>query len=379
MSLSFVAVDVETAAARWDSICSIALVRVVDSHIVDEFYTLINPECTFDPMNTHVNGIRPDMVIDAPTFGEIADTVQQFIGYSILVAHNISFDGSAITKSFTRYGLKFKCTETFCTLKFAQALKKQEYIFLGSLRLSDLCIHYNIPLDHHHNALEDARACAQLLLAMAKDVHATSFTDLFKISTDSSKYLSSKTKTPEYPFKTSPIDLWALGDDLRKKGRLAEAINLLNQSKAAGNDSPALYESLAKAYHKLKDYETEVTIIDEFLAGKTYGHDRKFIERKGKAVAALQVKIHAENKALERKRDQEAKAHKLKETPSDTKSPRTYSGRQILQLSRDGTLIKVHDTIAAAVRDTGISSKSIRDAANGIQKHAGGFCWKYAD
>lgn len=30
-----------------------------------------------------------------------------------------------------------------------------------------------------------------------------------------------------------------------------------------------------------------------------------------------------------------------------------------------------------AIDKTGINSKSIRDAANGKQKHAGGFVWRY--
>ena len=48
-------------------------------------------------------------------------------------------------------------------------------------------------------------------------------------------------------------------------------------------------------------------------------------------------------------------------------------------MTDDGDTIKEFKTIAAAVSETGISSKSIRDAANGIQKHAGGYCWKYKD
>lgn len=37
----------------------------------------------------------------------------------------------------------------------------------------------------------------------------------------------------------------------------------------------------------------------------------------------------------------------------------------------------MYDSIADAVRQTGINSKSIRDAANGKQKQAGGYKWKY--
>ena len=55
------------------------------------------------------------------------------------------------------------------------------------------------------------------------------------------------------------------------------------------------------------------------------------------------------------------------------------TGRAILQLTDDMTLIKRYDTIAQAVRETGVNSKSIRDAAKGVQKHAGGYVWKYAD
>ena len=48
-------------------------------------------------------------------------------------------------------------------------------------------------------------------------------------------------------------------------------------------------------------------------------------------------------------------------------------------MNDDGTIIKKYISIAEAVRQTGINSKSIRDAAKGVQKHAGGYCWKYDD
>lgn len=42
-------------------------------------------------------------------------------------------------------------------------------------------------------------------------------------------------------------------------------------------------------------------------------------------------------------------------------------------------IIEQYDSVAEAVRITGINSKSIRDAAKGVQKHAGFFVWRYAD
>ncbi|MBQ8616754.1 MAG: AAA family ATPase [Clostridia bacterium] len=53
------------------------------------------------------------------------------------------------------------------------------------------------------------------------------------------------------------------------------------------------------------------------------------------------------------------------------------NARAILQLTDAGKVIKEYPSVAAAVTATGINSKSIRDAAKGVQKHAGGYCWKY--
>lgn len=53
--------------------------------------------------------------------------------------------------------------------------------------------------------------------------------------------------------------------------------------------------------------------------------------------------------------------------------------RKIVQMDRDGHVIAAYNSIAEAVRLTGINSKSIRDAASGKQKHAGGYKWKYQD
>ena len=36
-------------------------------------------------------------------------------------------------------------------------------------------------------------------------------------------------------------------------------------------------------------------------------------------------------------------------------------------------------TASEASKAVGISPKSIRDAAKGVQKHAAGYCWKYKD
>lgn len=69
----------------------------------------------------------------------------------------------------------------------------------------------------------------------------------------------------------------------------------------------------------------------------------------------------------------EVKIAELKQEYSSGKA------RKVAQISEEGEVIVVYNSIAEAVRLTGVNSKSIRDAATGKQKHAGGFKWKYQD
>lgn len=45
----------------------------------------------------------------------------------------------------------------------------------------------------------------------------------------------------------------------------------------------------------------------------------------------------------------------------------------------DGTLVAHFDSISAASRETGINAKSIRETAKGLQKHAGGYLWRFCE
>lgn len=169
------------------------------------------------------------------------------------------------------------------------------------------------------------------------------------------------------------------GEEKRKEGQFEEAIRLFDLARYNGYDAPALYESYAKLYRQLKDYGNEIAIIEEFLSRKTYGKENEFKARLESALKLLFTKQEAERKAaqkaIEKENRQKERALKA-EQASLEKKPR---GRIMLQLDDEGTLIKEYESISAAVAETGINSKSIRDAANGVQKHAGGYCWRYKD
>lgn len=171
-----------------------------------------------------------------------------------------------------------------------------------------------------------------------------------------------------YPF-------WEKGDNLRKEGNVEDAIKLFDQARYNGYDAPVLYDSYAMAYHKLKDYANEIDILDEgIVRERKNGINVSRLEaRRDKAMQLLYKQQEAEKKKLEKEQIKNENIKIISETFTKT------TGRAILQLTDDMTLIKRYDTIAQAVRETGVNSKSIRDAAKGVQKHAGGYVWKYAD
>lgn len=57
----------------------------------------------------------------------------------------------------------------------------------------------------------------------------------------------------------------------------------------------------------------------------------------------------------------------------------TSGPKEIWQLSPEGEIIARYPSISDASRAVGINAKSIRQAANGIQNHAGGFYWQFVD
>lgn len=53
--------------------------------------------------------------------------------------------------------------------------------------------------------------------------------------------------------------------------------------------------------------------------------------------------------------------------------------RAIIKYNDEGQLLRVYCSVSDASADAGVAPKTIRDAASGKSKHAGGFCWIYAD
>jgi DNA polymerase III subunit epsilon len=162
---NFIAFDVETANRNRHSICSIGMIFVENGEIKDSLYQLINPEEHFDPMNIRIHHITPDDVKNAPTFDAFYRSIKNQINESVMVAHNIVFDGPALRNNLERYSVQPCTNSLLCTLQLSRKL------ILGqpSYSLKPLCQYLGIELENHHNALDDAKAFAEIMLRLAND------------------------------------------------------------------------------------------------------------------------------------------------------------------------------------------------------------------
>jgi DNA polymerase-3 subunit epsilon len=150
---SFTAIDFETANGKHWSICQVGLVRVENGAITDELSILVRPPDNFYwERFIDIHHITPEITRDAPTFDQIWHLVEPFIKDQTVVAHNgFSFDFDVLAKTLNYYGLPVPEYEKHCTYR----------IFRDNL--ASLCQKYSIDLNHHQ-ALSDARACANLFL-----------------------------------------------------------------------------------------------------------------------------------------------------------------------------------------------------------------------
>lgn len=155
---SFLALDFETSDYPSDSACSIGMVLVENGVISQEYTRLIRPPREIMRF-TDIHGIRWSDVKDQPNFGELwSEFLPFFEKADFIVAHNAPFDRGVLAGCCERYGITVPNKSFQCTVQVAR-----KDFGIRPAKLSNVCKVLGIELNHHE-ALSDARACAQILL-----------------------------------------------------------------------------------------------------------------------------------------------------------------------------------------------------------------------
>ena len=159
---TFVVVDVETTgmSAIDDRITEIAMMKVHEGTLVDEFSTLVNPLLTIPAYITSMTGIDNVMVQNAPPAREVVPFIAEFLGDAIFVAHNAAFDWGFVSQTARRErGIELE-NQRLCTVKLSSRILPH----LPSKSLGPVAEHLDITIPERHRASGDAYATALVLV-----------------------------------------------------------------------------------------------------------------------------------------------------------------------------------------------------------------------
>src|SRR5690606_18283717 len=142
-------VDIETTGngIQGNKITEISIFKFDGREIVDEFTSLVNPECEIPYFITRLTGIDDDMVRSAPKFCDIAQKILEITEGAVFIAHSVNFDYNVIRNEFRSIGSNF-VKKKLCTVRLARKLIPG----LNSYSLGKLCSSLEIPLTDRHRA-----------------------------------------------------------------------------------------------------------------------------------------------------------------------------------------------------------------------------------
>lgn len=155
----FISIDFETGNPKRVSACALGYAMVSNCNIVETKGYLINPVGGHAPFQSKIHGIKDEHTFDKPAFGELFPEIKDIFKYP-LVGHSL-FDQQVLIALSDHFnlGLNFDYTDS-------SALAKEKLPALENHKLKTLAKHFKIPAFKHHDAAEDAIACATIFLKL---------------------------------------------------------------------------------------------------------------------------------------------------------------------------------------------------------------------
>ena len=187
---TYCVLDLETTGLsfRTEKITEVGIMKVKDGKVIDEFSCFVNPEKPIPQKVVEVTNITDDMVKDAETIDKVFPKILEFVGDSVLVAHNADFD-----IGFLKYNAKqlgYELNNTYMdTLKLAKSL----FPDFKKYKLGIIAEKLGIVVEVAHRALDDVDTTVKVLnvmLSMLKEKGAKTIDDIETLETGKADYKS---------------------------------------------------------------------------------------------------------------------------------------------------------------------------------------------
>ncbi len=178
---TYCVLDLETTgiSIATEKITEIGIMKVKNGEIIDEFECFVNPEKPIPQRVVEVTNITDEMVKDAETIDKVFPKVLEFLGDSIIVAHNASFDVGFLKNTAKLLGYEFNYTY-IDTLPLAKDLFPE----LKKYKLGKIADSLGIEVDVAHRALADVETTVKVfnvMLKKLKDEDAITVNDIDNI------------------------------------------------------------------------------------------------------------------------------------------------------------------------------------------------------
>ena len=156
----FTAFDTETTGLRPidSTIIEIGAVKFDCNGIIGTYSELFNPGIKLPPQITQLTHITDSMLEDKPPLSEKIRNFLDFLGDTVIVAHNAQFDIDFLNSECAKNYLKRTNNKFIDTLGFSRIVFKD----YKSHKLSFLADIFGIDKGNSHRALDDAKTCMML-------------------------------------------------------------------------------------------------------------------------------------------------------------------------------------------------------------------------
>ena len=157
----FVIFDVETTglSSVYDTIIEIGAVKMKNGEVLERFDKFINPHHPLSEQTINLTSITDEMVSAADDEDVVIKQFQDFYGDRPLCGHNVQFDVGFVNAALRRAGLSEITQPVVDTLEVSRLLHPEQ----NRHTLDSLAKKYNVSLERHHRANQDAEATGYLM------------------------------------------------------------------------------------------------------------------------------------------------------------------------------------------------------------------------
>ena len=187
---TYCVLDLETTgfSFRTEKITEIGIMKIKNGEVIDEFSCFVNPEKPIPQKVVEVTNITDDMVKDAETIDKVFPKILEFVGDSVLVAHNADFD-----IGFLKYNAKqlgYELNNTYVdTLRLAKSL----FPDFKKYKLGFIADKLGIVVEVAHRALDDVDTTVKVfnvMISMLKEKGAKNWDDVDSLEIGKADYKS---------------------------------------------------------------------------------------------------------------------------------------------------------------------------------------------